>query len=186
MARWERGFLSLKVQEYFVTWNEKKYAVVQTGPATYSVNGVEHIVDFAGSENMFSAIIDNDVFSVEELRYGSAGNENSPDIICLSVDGIEHRVTVDDERSLLRKSMNRHDDPGQSEINICSPMPGLVVKMEVNVGDSVSREQGLVVLEAMKMENELRAPQKGTIASVYVERGDTVEKGEKLLTLRTE
>ena len=176
----------MRGQEYIVTRNEKKYTVVQVDAATFLVNGVRHTVDCAGTENLFSMIIDNRVFSVAESLIEPANGQSSRDIICFSLDGVEHCVMVDDERSLLRKSMNSHDDPAEKEITICSPMPGLVVKLEVMAGDSVSKEQGLVILEAMKMENELRAPQNGIISSVHVEKGDSVEKGERLLTLKTQ
>jgi pyruvate carboxylase subunit B len=62
-------------------------------------------------------------------------------------------------------------------------MPALVVRVEVRAGDSVSKGAGLVVLEAMKMENELRAPQDGVVKKVLVEKGMKVEKGELLLVL---
>jgi biotin carboxyl carrier protein len=65
-------------------------------------------------------------------------------------------------------------------------MPGMVVKVEVREGDSIKKGEGLVILEAMKMENELKAPVNGRISSVHVQRGAAVEKGEKLVTIQTE
>ncbi len=65
-----------------------------------------------------------------------------------------------------------------------APMPGLVVRLAVAVGDEVAAGQGLVVLEAMKMENELKAPAAGVVASIRAAVGQAVEKGEVLLELR--
>jgi biotin carboxyl carrier protein len=62
-------------------------------------------------------------------------------------------------------------------------MPGRVVNVLVNVGDTVSAHQGLLVLEAMKMENELKAPKAGKVVEIKVKPGQTVEKGELLLVV---
>ncbi|NNF26941.1 MAG: hypothetical protein HKN73_06975 [Gemmatimonadetes bacterium] len=65
-------------------------------------------------------------------------------------------------------------------------MPGLVVKVEVAEGDAVEVGQGLVVVEAMKMENELTATAAGTVARVAVNAGDAVEKDQVLLEFEQE
>jgi len=62
-------------------------------------------------------------------------------------------------------------------------MPGLVVRVEVTRGQTVEAGQGLVVVEAMKMENELRARTRGVVEQVHVKAGDRVEKGTPLVTL---
>jgi pyruvate carboxylase subunit B len=62
-------------------------------------------------------------------------------------------------------------------------MPGKVVKVLVAVGDAVKAGQGVVVIEAMKMENELRASRDGTVAAVSVKDGQTVEAGQVLATI---
>jgi pyruvate carboxylase subunit B len=62
-------------------------------------------------------------------------------------------------------------------------MPGLIVQLRVQVGDMVSAGTGLVVMEAMKMENELRAPAAGKVRAVHVAVGAAVEKGALLVEL---
>ena len=64
---------------------------------------------------------------------------------------------------------------------IVAPMPGKIVKVLVKAGDSVQQRQGLVVVEAMKMENELRSPKAGTVSEVRVEEGTLVEAGAILV-----
>jgi pyruvate carboxylase subunit B len=66
-----------------------------------------------------------------------------------------------------------------------APMPGLVVRVEAEVGQHVAAGAGLVVVEAMKMENELRAGRPGVVAAVHVRPGEAVEKGAALVTLRS-
>ena len=64
-----------------------------------------------------------------------------------------------------------------------SPMPGMVMKFLVNEGDTVKKGQAVIILEAMKMENEIMAPADGTVAAVAVTKGATVESGAVLCTL---
>jgi biotin carboxyl carrier protein len=66
---------------------------------------------------------------------------------------------------------------------IWAPMPGKIVDVLIDVGDTVEAGEGVLILEAMKMENELRAHKKGTVTSVLVKRGDSVERGQLLVAL---
>lgn len=68
-------------------------------------------------------------------------------------------------------------------VKIEAPMPGTVLKVNVNVGDTVSEGQALLVLEAMKMENDIASPASGTVASINVSNGDNVNTGDVLITL---
>jgi glutaconyl-CoA/methylmalonyl-CoA decarboxylase subunit gamma len=67
--------------------------------------------------------------------------------------------------------------------NVNAPMPGSVLEVKVSVGDSVNEGDVLVILEAMKMENELTASQAGTVGQVLVKKGDTVNSGDPLIVL---
>jgi biotin carboxyl carrier protein len=73
--------------------------------------------------------------------------------------------------------------PKAGPVAVLSPMPGKVVKVLVAVGDEVKAGQGVVVVEAMKMENELKAPKDGKVKSVAVKEGQPVEAGQTLATL---
>lgn len=66
---------------------------------------------------------------------------------------------------------------------VLSPMPGKVVKVAVAVGDEVKAGQGVVVVEAMKMENELKAPRDGKIKALSVQEGQAVEAGQSLVVI---
>lgn len=77
----------------------------------------------------------------------------------------------------LKLDRGRRDAPGL----VRAPMPGLVLRVEVEVGQPVAAGAGLVVLEAMKMENEIRSPGPGTVRAILVEPGQAVEKGAPLI-----
>lgn len=68
-------------------------------------------------------------------------------------------------------------------VKINAPMPGKIVDVKVKVGDAVKKGQTVLVLEAMKMENDIVAPEDGTVASINAAVGSTVEAGETIATL---
>lgn len=72
---------------------------------------------------------------------------------------------------------------GGATETVTSPMPGSVFKMNVNVGDMVTAGQTLLVLEAMKMENEIPAPRDGRVVQIVAAQGSTVETGSPLIIL---
>lgn len=72
---------------------------------------------------------------------------------------------------------------GAGSVKVSSPMPGKILAVKANVGDSVKKGQVILILEAMKMENEVVAPEDGTIASIDVTVGVSVESGDTLATL---
>ena len=72
---------------------------------------------------------------------------------------------------------------GAGSIKVSSPMPGKILAVKANVGDSVKKGQVILILEAMKMENEVVAPEDGTIVSIDVTVGASVESGDTLATL---
>jgi biotin carboxyl carrier protein len=99
------------------------------------------------------------------------------------VDGASAAVEVVDERTRTIREMAA-SGPGQvGPRPLRAPMPGLVVKVEVSEGDAVLEGQGLVIVEAMKMENELRAEAPGTVRRVLVTPGQAVEKNQVLIEL---
>ena len=94
------------------------------------------------------------------------------------------RFTVDavDERTRAIREMTGGGE-AEAEKVVVAPMPGMVVKIEVEVGQAVKAGQGVVIVEAMKMENELKAPADGVVAKVLVQERQTVDKGATLIVL---
>jgi len=85
-----------------------------------------------------------------------------------------------------RRRYGRHDAGGAATgpQRVAAPMPGKVVRVPVAVGERVHARQPLVVVEAMKMENELRASRDGTVAEVHVREGMSVEAGALLIVIQ--
>ena len=101
----------------------------------------------------------------------------------LSLEGLTLEAKVETNRERLIREHAREGTAEQARAEIHAPMPAMVVRVEVVEGQSVKAGQGLLVLEAMKMENELRAPKDGVIKTVRARAGTAVEKGALLILL---
>ena len=108
--------------------------------------------------------------------------EGAPPEIGAVASGHRSYVRVESERMRSAEQAKKTTVTGGDKI-VKSPMPGRVVKVLIAKGDVVEIGQGLLVLEAMKMENEVRARIAGTVAEVHVAPGATVEGNAKLVTL---
>jgi pyruvate carboxylase subunit B len=99
----------------------------------------------------------------------------------LWVDGWRYEVEALDERTRAIRDMTAATAGPAGPAPLVAPMPGLVVRVNVAEGDEVAAGQGLVVMEAMKMENELRASAPGRVRRVLAAPGTAVEKGAVLV-----
>jgi pyruvate carboxylase subunit B len=102
----------------------------------------------------------------------------------LHLDGARQLVEVIDERTRLLRSLTGAVSGRAGPRPVRAPMPGLIVRLEVTAGQSVKAGQGVVIMEAMKMENELRAEADGVVDRVLVAAGEPVEKGAVLIEFR--
>jgi acetyl/propionyl-CoA carboxylase alpha subunit len=101
----------------------------------------------------------------------------------LWIDGYRFESEALDERTRAIRDLSAASAGPAGPAPLRAPMPGLIVRVNVKVGDTVQAGQGLVVMEAMKMENELRATAGGIVTSVDVTPGTAVEKGALLVAL---
>jgi pyruvate carboxylase subunit B len=100
----------------------------------------------------------------------------------LRMDGWRFDVEALDERTRMIRDLTVAAAPS-GPAPLLAPMPGLIVRVAVQPGDTVQPGQGLVVMEAMKMENELRAAAAGTVRAVHATPGTAVERGALLVEL---
>ena len=101
----------------------------------------------------------------------------------LSLDGWLYDVEALNERARAIRQLSATSAGPKGPAPLVAPMPGLIVRVNVAAGASVQQGQGLVVMEAMKMENELRAASAGTVKAVRVSPGTAVERGAILVEL---
>jgi len=137
--------------------------------ATITVNGRPYKVEVGGKSNSgYSVLVDGKAYQV--LLSKAVKGAPAPSF---AINAGAHRTPV----SLLEKKSVTA--PGA----VAALMPGKVVAVKVQAGDQVEAGTVLLVLEAMKMENEIRSPQSGKIASILVTEGTNVDKGETLIVL---
>jgi pyruvate carboxylase subunit B len=99
------------------------------------------------------------------------------------LNGYRYAVDALDERARTIRRLSAASATAAGPARLVAPMPGLIVRVNVRRGDEVRAGQGLVVMEAMKMENELRAPADGRVKDVRVAPGTAVEKGAVLIDM---
>jgi biotin carboxyl carrier protein len=114
-----------------------------------------------------------------EVSFGSEAGGG----IVVFVDGVPVRIEITDPRARGRRGSRASVAAAAAPRAIASPMPGRVVKVLVERGQVVAARQPVVVVEAMKMENELRAPRAGTVAAVHVTEGMSVDAHAVLMVL---
>lgn len=98
----------------------------------------------------------------------------------VTVDGLQFPLELVDPRNSAGRSAG---SAKQGRLNVAAPMPGKVVRVLVAAGDTVEAGQGLVVVEAMKMQNEMKAPRAGKVVALTTRAGATVGAGDTLVTL---
>ena len=144
-----------------------------------SVNGVSsvaHVSDVEGTP-VRMVTIGTEVHRVVARRGASRGRYT------LWLDGFRYEVEALDERTRAIRALSGAEKGPTGPAPLVAPMPGMIVRVAVQVGDTVQPGQGLVVMEAMKMENELRATSAGTVKVVHAQPGTAVNKGAVLLEL---
>ena len=149
---------------------------------------------YAPSE--FNITLHGETYHIKLTGSGHAGEAERP--FYVSVDGVTEEVLVETLDEILVNS-NSHQPSGDKVKNpsssasrpkpshegcVTTAMPGTIIDIKVAVGDKVSAGDGVVVIEAMKMENEIQAPKAGTVTSVHIAKGDSVSPNETLIEIQ--
>lgn len=145
-----------------------------TGP---TLNGVPFDWDIVKlSDRTFHILYQNRSYTAEILDL-NATEKN----VRLKINGHVHELKLNDRFDLLLEKMGMTSAAGTKVNELKAPMPGLIVGVNIQPGDGVSKGDSLLVLEAMKMENVLKSPGDATIKAIRVGKGDRVEKGQVLV-----
>ena len=158
------------------------------------IDDQEYIIEIGKDGKIF---IDDEMYDVDFQQMPGSGvtslllNQHSLEAVVEEKDGFwevlirgeRYPVTVEDERSYrLARARGSFAAP-DGEVMVKSPMPGIVIAIPVIVGDVVKEGDTVIILESMKMENELHAPRDGVISQVKVEPGASVEKDQALVLI---
>ena len=118
---------------------------------------------------------------VYECRVGAEPGAGARGALRVSVGTREYGVRLTDPKHLRGAVSGGGEQGGRAQVK--APMPGKVVRVLVEAGQAVEAGQGLVVVEAMKMQNELKSPKSGTVAELRAETGSTVNAGDVLVVV---
>jgi biotin carboxyl carrier protein len=162
--------------KYVTTVNGKRFEIDIQRDGTLLVNGESRTVDFlAIGPSMYSILMEN---VSHELVI-----ERRDEGIEVLMRGRLYEARVLDERAQLMAERSGIAPDASGEVTIKSPMPGLVVAVTVQEGETVKAGQTVIILESMKMQNELKASRDATIQRIHVTAGQSVEQNKPLITL---
>jgi len=103
--------------------------------------------------------------------------------LTLSINGNKYELNLEDEYDLLIKKMGLAVGGSQKMKNVKAPMPGLILDVLIEPGQAIEKGEKLLILEAMKMENVLKAEGEGIVKSVKIDKGAAVDKGQVLIEM---
>ena len=163
--------------KYITTIDGKEFTVEVLDEKHVSINGEVLEINFSSvnGQPVYSLIVNNK--SHEAYVYQ---NEETWEVL---LRGRLYPAEVVDEREKRLRSVGGGGVSESGEFILKAPMPGLVVAIPVTEGDAVEKGQVLLILESMKMQNELKSPRAGTVARIKVKPGETVEQKSVLLTV---
>jgi biotin carboxyl carrier protein len=163
--------------KYITTVDDKEYLVEIIDEKHISVNGKTYEVDFesVSGQPVYSLIVDGR----SHESYVQQGDDNWQVLLR----GRLYPVIVEDEREKRLRAAAGSGVAESGEFHLKAPMPGLVVTVTVTEAQEVKKGQVLLILESMKMQNELKAPRDGTIGRIRVKAGESVEQRQTLLSV---
>src|SRR5687768_12339305 len=163
--------------KYITTVGDKEYLVEIVDEKHISINGKIVEVDFesVSGQPVYSLIVDGK----SHESYVQQGDDNWQVLLR----GRLYPVIVEDEREKRLRAAAGSGVAESGEFHLKAPMPGLVVTVLVTEGQEVKKGQVLLILESMKMQNELKSPRDGTIGRIRVKAGESVEQRQTLLSV---
>ena len=163
--------------KYLTTINDRTFSIEWIDDHHVSVNGTAYEMQFSqvGDQPVFSLLMDG--HSYEGLIY----HEDEHWEVILR--GAMYTAKVEDEREQRLRAQHKGGTTVSGEFLLKAPMPGMVVAMPIAEGQAVEKGDVLLILESMKMQNELRSPRAGTVTRLKVNPGDRVEKKQTLLSV---
>jgi biotin carboxyl carrier protein len=162
---------------YLTTIGDRTYTVDIDTDSEIILDGKARALDLReiDRDGLFSLLLDNE-------SYEALVEEGDREYRVL-INGVLYHVQVADERAKRLAEAAGAFSPTSGEVVVKSPMPGLIVAVPASEGQQVKKGQVVIVLESMKMENELKAPRDGVVSAIKVQPRQTVEQGQALLTL---
>ena len=163
--------------KYIATIEDQQFEIEIDSDREITVDGQLLSVDF-------QSVADQPIYSIILEGESHEASINLTDLgLQVLLRGQLFEVQVEDERQRRLRQSSGGIPLHHGELQIKAPMPGLVVAVPVEDGEEIGKGNNLIILESMKMQNEIKAPRDGTIQRVSVSPGDSVDQNQVLLTL---
>jgi biotin carboxyl carrier protein len=163
--------------KYVTTISEREYLIDILDEHHVTIDGMPYEVDFAslGDQPIYSLLLNGTSYDAHVYQ-----DEDTWQVMCR---GAMYSAQVNDERETRLRAALGGGVGGQEEFHLKAPMPGLVVSVPVFEGQNIDKGDVLLILESMKMQNELRSPRAGTVTRLRIRPGDRVEQKDTLLSV---
>ncbi len=157
---------------------------------TLMLQGKQYEVDVREHKGSFEVEVEGTVYRIDLSQTTQSGftsvlvDGKSFEVGCIPLKEGDYRLVIGhDEYEVMFREAIVAASASAGEAVVTAPMPGLVIDVKTSAGERVKRGQVLLILEAMKMQNELTAEVDGVVSEVNVKKGDTVSLGQKLVVI---
>jgi biotin carboxyl carrier protein len=166
------------MNDFVVTIDNEKFSINTDHNQSVSINGTEHEIDVSQlSAHTFKIKLDNKIFHITTSKL----EDNKYSFL---IDGHYFESLVRTQLEEKAAKILNGNSLNKTNNKIKSPMPGLILRVNKTVGDRVNKGESLILLEAMKMENEIKSHSQGVISEILIEKGNSVEKNQPLMIIK--
>jgi biotin carboxyl carrier protein len=156
-----------------IVFDDKDYQQGKINNQAFTIDRVK------SSDNNWHILKEGKSYNIEILKVDKVAKQ-----VDLKMNGKLNSVKLSDQFDALLKSLGMDNLAAKKVLELKAPMPGLVLSILANEGDTIAKGDSLLVLEAMKMENIIKSPTEGVIKKIHAIKGNAVEKNQLLISFQ--
>jgi biotin carboxyl carrier protein len=164
---------NLNNQVFDIVFDDKEYQQGSINNQLFTIDRVK------SSDTNWHILKDGKSYNIEILKIDKVAKQ-----VELKMNGKLSSVKLSDQFDALLKSLGMDNLAAKKVLELKAPMPGLVLNILANEGDTIAKGDSLLVLEAMKMENIIKSPTEGVIKKIHAVKGNAVEKNQLLISFQ--
>jgi biotin carboxyl carrier protein len=164
---------NLNNQVFDIVFDDKEYQQGSINNQLFTIDRVK------SSDTNWHILKEGKSYNIEILKIDKVAKQ-----VELKMNGKLSSVKISDQFDALLKSLGMDNLAAKKVLELKAPMPGLVLNILVNEGDTIAKGDSLLVLEAMKMENIIKSPTEGVIKKIHAVKGTAVEKNQLLISFQ--
>jgi biotin carboxyl carrier protein len=165
------------MNEFVVTISGKRREVRVLSPQTLSLDGQVYAYELISIDSS------NYILRIDDKFFHISYHKKKNGEFLVTVDSETYDVLIQTSLQEKAAKLIEHKTAGSRKIDIIAPMPGMLLKIKKGKGERIRQGESIMILEAMKMENDIKSPKEGVILDIHVQESKAVEKGELLFSL---